>query len=93
MTSGTAIQDKHPYTNPPSLVTLLYKFTKEPVMYIITIDTTKCQGEGDCVDTCPSSLFSLVDGKAQVTGDLNECLGCESCVTTCPGEAITLSEN
>jgi len=62
-------------------------------MYILTIDSAKCQGEGDCVDTCPTSLFVLVDGKAQVTGDLNDCLGCESCVTTCPGEAITLSES
>lgn len=61
-------------------------------MYKITIDTAKCQGDGDCIDACPSSLFALVDSKAQLTGDPNECLGCEACVTTCPSEAITIVE-
>jgi len=61
-------------------------------MYKITIDEAKCQGDSNCVDVCPSSLFSIVDGKAQVTGDPNDCLGCEACATSCPTEAITIEE-
>ena len=61
-------------------------------MYIVTIDPEKCQGDGECVDVCPVSILSMVDGKAAVTGDLIECLGCESCVATCPHGAITLQE-
>ena len=65
-------------------------------MYIITIDVSLCEGDGDCVDTCPAEVLALVDTpdgkKAQVVGDMEECLGCESCVTVCPHGAITLTE-
>ncbi len=61
-------------------------------MYVITIDTSKCLGDGDCVDACPATILSLVDGKASVTGDPNECLGCEACSSNCQGEAITVQD-
>lgn len=65
-------------------------------MYVITIDTSKCQGCGDCVDTCPNMLFEVVeeDGKkyAMVTGDPDECIGCLSCEATCPEGSITVTE-
>lgn len=65
-------------------------------MYKITIDVQKCEGDGDCVETCPSTLFELqtIEGKkiAVFSGDPEECLGCEACVTACPHEAITLTE-
>jgi NAD-dependent dihydropyrimidine dehydrogenase PreA subunit len=65
-------------------------------MYIIKIDIQKCTGDGECVETCPSTIFELqeVEGKkvAVISGDMGDCLGCESCVTLCPSEAITLTE-
>ncbi len=65
-------------------------------MYKITIDVQKCTGDGECVDTCPSTLFELqeIAGKkiAVFSGDPEDCVGCESCVTVCPSEAITLTE-
>ncbi len=65
-------------------------------MYIIKIDITKCEGDGDCVETCPTTIFELqeVEGKkiAVISGNVEDCLGCESCVTICPHEAITLTE-
>jgi NAD-dependent dihydropyrimidine dehydrogenase PreA subunit len=64
-------------------------------MYKITIDLEKCEGCGDCVDTCPSEVLALVDiggeEKAKVV-DADECIGCDSCVAVCPQEAITVEE-
>jgi len=65
-------------------------------MYIITIDTDLCQGDGECVESCPADILKLqtVDGKsvAAVIGNLDECLGCEACITVCETGAITLQE-
>ena len=65
-------------------------------MYIITIDIDKCQACGDCVDTCPSMLFSIAeeDGKkyAMVSGDPDECIGCLSCEASCEEGAVTVTE-
>lgn len=65
-------------------------------MYIIKVDVQKCQGDGDCVETCPTTIFTLeeVAGKkiAVVSGNVEDCLGCESCVSICPTGAISLTE-
>jgi NAD-dependent dihydropyrimidine dehydrogenase PreA subunit len=61
-------------------------------MYSILIDTTKCEGDGDCVESCPVTILAVVDSKAVVKGDPNECLGCMACTTTCTNEAITVQE-
>ncbi|CAG0941641.1 2-oxoglutarate ferredoxin oxidoreductase subunit delta [Anaerolineae bacterium] len=61
-------------------------------MFSISIDTLKCEGDGDCVDSCPATVLALVDAKATVTGDPNDCLGCMACVTTCKNEAIAVQE-
>lgn len=65
-------------------------------MYIITIDTDKCQACGDCVDNCPNLLFSITeeDGRkyAMVSGDPDECIGCLSCEASCNEGAISVTE-
>lgn len=61
-------------------------------MYQVDIDGDKCEGCGECVENCPASILSMVDGKAVVTGDLEDCLGCETCVSVCPSGAVTLQE-
>ncbi len=61
-------------------------------MYIITIDEEKCEGDGECANTCPAELLEVKDGKATVVGSMDECVGCESCVSLCSSGALTLTE-
>ena len=59
----------------------------------VTIDSDKCEGCGECAESCPADILEMVDGKAKVTGDIEECLGCETCVTVCTTEAVTLEDH
>lgn len=52
------------------------------------VDKSKCTGCESCVDECPSSAISMVDGKAVVNTD--NCVDCGVCVDACPSEAISL---
>jgi NAD-dependent dihydropyrimidine dehydrogenase PreA subunit len=60
-------------------------------MYQVTVDKSKCDGKGECVDTCPVTVFEMKDGKSEPV-NMDECLGCESCVEVCPVGAITVKE-
>lgn len=57
---------------------------------VALIDKEKCDGDGACVEACPSEAIKIVDGKAVV--DPEECVDCEACVDECPNSAITMSE-
>jgi NAD-dependent dihydropyrimidine dehydrogenase PreA subunit len=59
--------------------------------YKITVDESKCIGDGECVDVCPVEVYELKNGKA-VAVNMEECLGCESCVEVCDQDAITVEE-
>ena len=59
-------------------------------MVKITVDTNKCNGDGICVDVCPSGVFELnADGKS-VPVNPDECIECMACVDQCPENAITV---
>ena len=61
-------------------------------MFVITIDTDVCDGCGQCAESCPAQIISMIDGRAQVVGNADECLGCQACVIVCPTKGITLDE-
>ncbi|MBI4763293.1 MAG: ferredoxin family protein [Deltaproteobacteria bacterium] len=60
-------------------------------MYIVSVDTDKCVGDGNCVDVCPVQVYELQKEKAVVVNP-DECLGCESCIEVCETGAITITE-
>ncbi len=60
-------------------------------MYLVTVNTDKCEGCEECVNNCPVGVFQMKDGKADpYQADL--CEGCETCVSVCSTGAVTLSE-
>ena len=56
----------------------------------IRVDYDKCTGRGECVDSCPSEVYDLVDGKA-VPARIDGCIECCTCVAVCPEKTITHS--
>ena len=60
-------------------------------MYNVVVDHDICDGDGACIDICPSDVFELKDGKS-VPVNMDECVGCESCIEECEKEAITIEE-
>ena len=60
-------------------------------MYLVTVNTDKCEGCEECVNNCPVGVFQMKNGKADpYQADL--CEGCETCVSVCSTGAVTLSE-
>jgi NAD-dependent dihydropyrimidine dehydrogenase PreA subunit len=60
-------------------------------MYQVTVDKAKCDGDGNCADTCPQSVFQIEGGKAEPV-NMAECISCLACVEGCPKQAITVNE-
>jgi NAD-dependent dihydropyrimidine dehydrogenase PreA subunit len=60
-------------------------------MYMVTIDTNKCDGDGTCVNMCPQAVFKVDGGKADPV-NMSECINCLTCVENCPQQAITVTE-
>jgi NAD-dependent dihydropyrimidine dehydrogenase PreA subunit len=54
----------------------------------IKIDHGTCYGAGECVNTCPASVYAInEDGKA-VAENVEDCIECASCDGVCPTESI-----
>lgn len=60
-------------------------------MYIVTVDTEKCDGDAKCADVCPQGVFEMEESKS-VPVNSDECIFCESCLSECPTGAITITE-
>ena len=47
------------------------------------IDIEKCDGCGACVDSCPTEVLGIVEGRVKVI-DSDLCTDCAICVQVCP---------
>jgi NAD-dependent dihydropyrimidine dehydrogenase PreA subunit len=56
--------------------------------YKITIDYDACNGNGTCVEVCPTEVYELAHDKAVPVG-IDKCIECCACVDNCPQQAIT----
>ena len=52
------------------------------------VDVEKCDGNGECVESCPTEAIQIKDNIAVVDEDL--CEDCGVCEDACPHEAITV---
>lgn len=62
-------------------------FKDEDIGVQIDIDHDLCTGAAQCVESCPSEVFELVDGKSTAP-NVSECIECCVCVDACPSGAI-----
>lgn len=58
---------------------------------IVTIDESKCNGCGLCINACHEGALQLVNGKAKLISD-TYCDGLGACLPNCPMNAITIEE-
>ena len=67
-------------------------------MVKVTVDHTKCDGDGTCASVCPVSVFEMLDkpefnGKQKAVPVNNDaCIMCRACEVQCPQQAITIEE-
>jgi len=53
----------------------------------VEIDLDLCSGVGQCVESCPSDVYKVEDGKVDAES-IAECIGCAACQDVCPNGAI-----
>lgn len=58
---------------------------------IISIDESKCNGCGICVDACHEGAIEMIEGKARLVSD-EYCDGLGDCLPGCPTGAIVITE-
>jgi len=56
--------------------------------YKIEVDHDACNGNGTCVEVCPTEVYELLHNKA-VPVNIEKCIECCACVDNCPQQAIT----
>ena len=58
---------------------------------IVKIDEEKCNGCGECVDTCAEGAIEIIDHKAKLVKEIY-CDGLGACLGHCPKDAITVEQ-
>jgi len=67
-----------------AVATVAYKYVP-----VVSVDKSKCDGCGACVETCPKNVFRLDDSVISTQNTL-ECSLCELCVRECEPGAIVI---
>jgi NAD-dependent dihydropyrimidine dehydrogenase PreA subunit len=64
----------------------------------VTVDYSKCDGDGTCVSVCPVSVYEI-QKKPEFNNDpravpvnADACIVCRACETQCPTQAIKIEE-
>jgi len=65
--------------------------TTKTMRKIIQIDEAKCNGCGNCIDSCVEGALALVNGKAKLVKD-QYCDGLAACLKECPQDALHIVE-
>ena len=58
---------------------------------IVKIDEEKCNGCGQCVNTCAEGAIEIINGKAKLVSEIY-CDGLGACIGHCPEDAITVEQ-
>jgi len=58
----------------------------------ILVNIELCNGCGACVELCPTNVFTLRNGKAEVV-NANDCIYCLGCIALCTRKAIVIKLN
>lgn len=58
---------------------------------IVKIDEDKCNGCGDCIESCAEGAIEIIDGKAKLISEIY-CDGLGACLGHCPQDAITVEQ-
>jgi NAD-dependent dihydropyrimidine dehydrogenase PreA subunit len=53
----------------------------------VEIDLDRCMGTEECVNVCPSAVYSLIDGKVTAE-NIGGCIQCQACQNSCPNDAL-----
>ena len=66
-------------------------------MVEVKVDLSKCDGDGVCVDVCPTACFEMQEvagheGKKSVVINNDACIVCRACEVQCQTQAITITE-
>jgi Fe-S-cluster-containing hydrogenase component 2 len=65
--------------------------TTKVIRKIIQIDESRCNGCGECIDSCAEGALALVNGKARLVKD-KYCDGLAACLKECPQGALKIVE-
>ena len=64
---------------------------KEYTVYLIKVDSLKCNGCGQCIEFCPVDVFEI-KGEKSYPAHPENCMGYGTCVAICESEAIIVTE-
>jgi Fe-S-cluster-containing hydrogenase component 2 len=65
--------------------------TAKTLRKIIQIDEAKCNGCGECINSCAEGALALIDGKARLVKE-KYCDGLAACLKECPQGALKIVE-
>lgn len=75
-----------------NLTTMSIPTTRTEEAAVVTIESGRCNGCGKCVSVCKDFEFSIVEGKAVLSGQpLFGCIACGHCMAICPESAIRVT--
>jgi NAD-dependent dihydropyrimidine dehydrogenase PreA subunit len=57
---------------------------------MITFNSEKCIGCGDCAEVCPQQCFTMGDDRKSIYAFPHRCMECGACKLNCRGGAISV---